>query len=105
MKQEFLTKLQELRDVYNAPMILSSAYRCGNHNNTVSSSGYNGPHTTGRAVDILVSGKNAHKLVGLAFSLGFTGIGLSQKGEHRKRFIHLDDLWEGKGPRPWIWTY
>jgi zinc D-Ala-D-Ala carboxypeptidase len=37
----------------------------------------------------------------LAFKLGFTGIGVQQKGSGR--FIHLDTM-EG-GTRPTVWSY
>lgn len=105
MNREFLTKIQELRDVYNEAMPVSSGYRCPTHNSKVSSTGINGPHVTGRAIDIRVYGHKAHKLLGIAMSLGFPGIGISQKGDKQYRFIHLDDLEPIGRPRPWIWTY
>lgn len=103
MNQAFLERLDALRWLYNKPMIVSSGYRCPHHNAKVSSTGGDGPHTTGRAVDILVSGQSAHAIIKLATHLGFTGIGVNQKSKHANRFIHLDDL---KGPtRPWVWSY
>ena len=103
MDLDFIDKLEQLRAAFNAPMRLSSAYRCPAHNEQVSHTGKRGPHTTGKAVDVLVSGQNAHRLLTLALELGFTGIGISQKGEHGKRFVHLDML-EGQ-TRPWVWSY
>jgi len=99
----FMNRLYALRTEYGRPMVITSAYRSPEYNATVSSTGHTGPHTTGRAVDVQVSGKNAYDLVRLALKHGFTGIGLKQKGPHNERFVHLDDLTEG--PRPWIWTY
>ena len=65
-----------------------------------------GPHRTGRAIDLRVHGSLALMVVRIALSEGFTGIGVSQKGDHTKRFIHLDDLTDVPGqPRPWIWSY
>jgi len=100
---EFMDKLHALRMAYSRPMVITSGYRCPAYNDSLSTTGRDGPHTTGRAVDVLVSGSDAHRLVGIAIHLGFKGIGLKQKGPHNKRFIHLDDLTEG--PRPWVWTY
>ena len=101
---EFANRLEALRKVYDKPMIISSWYRCPEHNANVSSTGKTGPHTTGRAVDVLVSGSDCLKLIEIALGLGFTGFGISQKGS--TRFLHLDDLENGAGqPRPWIWSY
>jgi hypothetical protein len=78
--------------------------RCPEHNAKVSSTGYAGPHTTGRAIDIGVSHGRALELVRMALTSGFTGIGINQKGN--ARFIHLDDIPDGEGqPRPTIWSY
>ena len=103
MQQEFIDKLDELRERIGMPMVLSSAYRCPEYNAQISSTGMTGPHTTGRAVDVLIYGKNAHMLVKTAMGMGFTGIGISQKGPHESRFIHLDDL--VLKTRPWVWSY
>ena len=99
---EFMDKLQALRKAYGKPMKITSAYRCPTHNKNVSTTGDDGPHTTGRAVDILCHGKDAFEIVRLATSLGFTGIGTKQKEQKDKRFIHLDDLADG---RPTIFSY
>ena len=103
MDPDFIGRLQDLRDVFNAPIRISSGFRCPDHNDRVSSTGRDGPHTTGKAADILVSGRDARDLVALADE--FTGIGISQKGDHASRFIHLDTLTAPDAPRPWIWSY
>jgi uncharacterized protein YcbK (DUF882 family) len=104
MNHEFMDRLEALRNQIGKPMVLSSAYRCPVHNAAVSGTGDNGPHTTGRAVDVLIRGTEALRLVAKAIELGFTGIGVKQKGG--ARFIHLDDLHPKiGGPRPWIWSY
>ena len=100
----FMDKVQLLRERYNKPMRISSGYRSPEHNAKVSSTGTEGPHTTGRAVDIMVSRGDAYLLLKLALEMNFTGIGISQKGENR--FIHLDDLTEDEtAPRPTVWSY
>lgn len=106
MDVDFVIKLDQVRERLGIPMLVTSGYRCPSWNSQVSTTGQDGPHTTGRAADIHIYGGNAHRLI-LQASLGgwFTGIGLQQKGEIRTRFIHLDDLAGPAHPRPWIWTY
>ena len=50
--------------------------------------------------DIAVTAK-----IGSALVVGFTGLGVKQKGEGR--FLHLDDLGTGEHtvPRPALWSY
>jgi len=104
MKTSFVDKLDSLREALSFPLKVSSGYRCPEHNTEVSSTGPSGPHTTGRAADLLVSRKEAYKLISYATAFGFTGLGFSQKGA--TRFIHLDDLDDAPGqPRPTIWSY
>jgi uncharacterized protein YcbK (DUF882 family) len=91
----FMDQLQELRDAYGKPMLVTSYYRSPEYNDVVSSTGRTGPHTTGRAVDIAVSGIHTAALTFHAYQLGFTGFGWQQKGAGR--FLHLDTL----EPRSW----
>jgi zinc D-Ala-D-Ala carboxypeptidase len=106
MQAEFMERLEGLRAAFGRPLVLSSAYRCGVYNTRVSSTGLQGPHTTGRACDIRISGPAAYELLALAVDLGFTGIGVQQKGPHGGRFLHLDDLAvSGQAPRPAVWSY
>ena len=109
MDQQFMDLLEAVRTDpdWDRPMKVSSAYRCPAHNDSVSSTGFNGPHTTGKAIDIQISGAEAHLLLGVAMGYDFSGIGIAQKGPHASRFIHLDTIATGetKGPRPWIWSY
>lgn len=100
MRADFMAKLQQLRNAYGKPMIITSGYRCPDHpveaKKTVS-----GAHTTGMAADIAVQGTDAYNLLKHAFALGFTGIGVQQKGGGR--FIHLDTM--QRPPRPNVWSY
>jgi hypothetical protein len=53
-----------------------------------------------------VSGKDAYELMSLAMEKGFSGIGVSQRGPHEKRFLHLDTMEDsGTHLRPWVWSY
>jgi hypothetical protein len=101
----FMDRLQRLRNTFAKPMPITSGYRSPEHNRAVSSTGYNGPHTTGRAVDIRIAGEAADKLFDLAKPHGFTGRGIRQHGDWSGRFLHLDDLTAPEHPRPRIWSY
>ena len=89
------------------PLAVSSGYRCAAHNARVSSTGSDGPHTTGKAADIRIHGAGAHRLVEIAMADGMTGLGIRQAGPHPARFIHIDMLTpdETGGLRPRIWSY
>lgn len=101
-KLDFIEKLVTIRSECNFSFIVTSGFRCPEHNLKVSTTGDNGPHTQGRAVDIAVYGSRALTLIKIALKHGFTGIGVKQNGFHSGRFIHLDDLTEN---RPYIWSY
>lgn len=103
MDAGFMELLTELRAAYAKPMRVTSAYRDPTHPIEAKKS-KPGAHTTGKAVDIAVARGEAHELMHLAFAMGFTGIGVQQKGEGR--FIHLDNMTEEDGfPRPTVWSY
>lgn len=100
MKPEFMEKLQSLRMIYGKPMRITSGYRCPQHP-IEAKKATPGAHASGCACDIGVEGREAYQVVRLAFKLGFTGIGVQQKGSGR--FIHLDTM-EG-ATRPALWSY
>jgi len=105
LDDEFLRELELLRQLFGEPMPITSGWRCPEHNNHVSSTGRDGPHTRG-AVDVGVLGNDALALIALAESQHWTGIGVSQRGPHAGRFVHLDRLPDAPGqPRPWVWSY
>lgn len=101
MQAEFMSRLQALRMRYGKPMKITSGYRCPEHP-IEAKKDKPGAHASGLACDVGVDGKQAYELMKHAFALGFTGIGVSQKGSG-SRFIHLDMLEEA--PRPNIWSY
>ena len=100
MDGEFMRMLQTLRDEMQGPLRVSSGFRCEDHNEMVSTTGRTGPHTQARATDILISGERAMVMFEKARQIGFSGIGLSQKGDHAHRFVHLDTL-----PRKALFSY
>lgn len=105
MKPEFLDSLEDIRRAYGRAMTVSSGYRCPTYNARKSSTGLSGPHTTGSAIDIAISGKDAYLLVRLAMIHGMKGIGIKQKGPWSGRFIHMDMCEQDNIPRPRIWSY
>lgn len=105
-EQDFMERVQRVRDRVNFPLKVVSGARCPTYNAKVSATGLDGPHTTGRAIDLAVSGYMALLVIDAMRAEGITGIGVSQKGPHDKRFVHGDDLPPATGrPRPWIWSY
>ena len=108
MDYEFMAMLDDLRQECGFPFPINSGYRCSKHNNSVSHTGFDGPHTFGKAADIRVYGTRALELIEAVMhpEIKLGGIGLKQHGSHESRFIHIDTLGiEYHGPRPWIWTY
>jgi len=105
MDEEFMKTLQSIRNEMQRPLKVTSGYRCEKHNARVSSTGKSGPHTYAKAADILISGADAMRLFAVAQKHGVSGVGMSQKGNHSKRFVHLDILSPDEGPRPTVWTY
>lgn len=103
MQASFMERLQQLRIAYGQPMSISSGYRSPKHPIEAKKS-RPGAHASGHACDVAVQGADAIRLLRLAIGLGFTGIGIQQKGTGR--FIHLDDHPAGAHvPRPAIWSY
>ena len=105
MDEEFMRVLQSIRDDMQRPLKITSGFRCQKRNQIVSHTGKNGPHTFAKAADILISGADALRLFAVAQKHGVSGVGMSQKGDHNKRFVHLDTLSPDEGPRPTVWTY
>ena len=106
MVTPFMAKVEAMRSVFGKPLTVSRAYSCSKHNMEVSKTGPNGPHTTGHAIDIVISGEDDYALLDIALTIGFNGIGINQKGPMDKRFLHFDDLQNSPTvPRPRIWSY
>lgn len=101
IKEELVEKVQLLRDIYKKPLAVTSGYRCPLHP-IESKKSSPGAHALGLAVDLGVDRAAAYEVLKIAFSLGFSGIGVNQKGGGR--FIHLD-VADKQLPRPTIWSY
>lgn len=106
MAPEFLRRLDVLRGLCGFPITLTSGCRCRRYNRKVGG-GQHSAHLEGKAVDIACNGFQAWQILKFATTLGFSGVGIMQKGDIDQRFIHLDiaDTIDGKRPRPTIWSY
>ena len=106
MDREFVFHLDFIRGRLHFPLRVNSGYRCPDHNERVSSTGRTGPHTTGKAADLGVFGRQAHELIREALVYRwFTGLGVNQRGAHASRFVHLDALPTDSKSRPTVRTY
>lgn len=110
LDHQTILNLQALRDEVG-PLPISSAFRCENHP-VEQGKERPGTHRAGHGIDIQCSGARANEVLEAAMAQGcWTGVGISQKGKHASRFIHLDNLpVEGKAGyehiiRPNIWSY
>lgn len=80
--------LQQIRDHFNAPITITSAYRCPTHNRRVG--GATGSrHTKGDAADIVVKGRTPAEVAKYAESIGIKGIGLYETNADGF-FVHID---------------
>jgi zinc D-Ala-D-Ala carboxypeptidase len=100
MSQPFMERIIKVRELFG-PISPNSAYRCPAHNNAVSHTGLNGPHTTGKAMDIPCSGEGMYRLHEIVTNMKFPGIGIA------RTYIHVDDCSYAidKIVRPRIWIY
>jgi len=96
---------QAVRNELGHSVILSSGYRCPEHNDAISSTGREGPHTKG-AQDLALYGGDSIVATRVLMQRGVTGFGAKQHGPYNKRFVHHDRLEQAEGcPRPWQWGY
>ena len=95
--------LQQIRDHFNAPITITSAYRCPTHNSRIG--GATGSrHTKGDAADIVVKGRTPREVAKYAESIGIKGIGLYETSADGY-FVHIDtrstkSFWYGQNEQP-----
>lgn len=95
MSEEFLLKLDALREACGFPFIVTSGYRSPNHSIEARKE-RPGTHSQGIAADIATAGGNQrYVIVQKALEMGFTGIGVA------KTFIHVDI----RETTPVVWSY
>lgn len=87
MQPSTLSKLKQARQIAGVPFVLTSAYRCEEHNRNVGGKP-NSAHLRGYAVDIKVqNSQSAMKILKALLSVGFNRIGYNSK----TKFFHVDD--------------
>ena len=80
--------LNKIREHFNAPITISSGYRCIVHNRNVG--GATGSrHSKGDAADIIVKGHTPREVAQYAESIGIKGIGLYETAKDGY-FVHID---------------
>lgn len=95
MSEEFIHKLDELREKCGFPFKITSGYRSTSHS-IEAKKAKPGRHTEGIACDIAVSnGFERMNIVHEALKLNFTGIGVA------KGFVHVDI----RDATPVLWCY
>ena len=95
MEQDFLSKLDSLREACGFPFVITSGYRSPDHPIEAVKE-IPGTHAQGIAADIkITNAAHRYAIIREALSMGFTGIGVA--GD----FIHVDT----RGTAPVIWTY
>jgi len=86
IKEDALKTLQELRDAFDAPLKINSAFRCPKHNEEVGGKP-SSQHLEGTAFDISTRGMDLETKLSLqeiAEEVGFTGFG------YYNTFLHVD---------------
>lgn len=92
---KLINYLQKIRNHFNSPVTINSAYRCDTHNKKVGGAS-NSYHTKGMAADIVVKDIEPKEVAKYAESIGVLGIGLYET------FAHIDtrskkSFWYGHG--------
>ena len=95
IQDEFVHRLDELREACGFPFIVTSGYRSPKHSIEARKS-KPGTHAQGIAADIRVSGGAQRRLVvEKALEMGFNGVGVA------KTFVHVDI----RTTTPVLWCY
>jgi len=90
-----ITELQALRDKFGAPMVITSATRCKEHNTAIGGAP-DSMHLQGLAVDVMVKPSLRWALLADAMAMGvWRGVGVNTS------FIHLDL----RTDTPTVWVY
>jgi len=100
MNEDFMMKLQQLRDSCNFPLHVNSGFRCKKKN--IDCGGHeNSAHLTGEGADLRCERNQARTVIQKAIEMGFS-VGIQQKGT--SRFVHVDSKLRSSG-NPNLWSY
>ena len=84
MDKQLLEMLDKLREEAGIPLVISSAYRCPEHNKAIGGVA-NSAHSQGKAVDIRCrDSHNRFKILKATFTVGFRRI------EPKETWVHVD---------------
>lgn len=90
VNEKLIEYVEQIRTHFNAPVTITSPYRCPVHNSRPSVGGAPGSrHTKGDAADIVVKGIAPRIVAQYAESIGILGIGLYETGKDGY-FVHID---------------
>ena len=90
VNEKLIEYLEKIREHFNAPITITSPYRCPTHNSRPSVGGAPGSrHTKGDAADIVVKGVAPRTVAQYAESIGILGIGLYETANDG-HFVHID---------------
>lgn len=105
VNEKLIEYLEKIREHFNAPITITSPYRCPTHNSRPSVGGAPGSrHTKGDAADIVVKGIAPRTVAQYAESVGILGIGLYETNSDG-HFVHIDtrdyrSFWYGQSEQP-----
>jgi uncharacterized protein YcbK (DUF882 family) len=101
IEQDLIDKLEKVRELYGKPIVITSGYRCPDHNKAVGGKN-NSTHMSGMAVDIcpkLLTLDDLDLLYDVCYDI-FDNIGDGRS----KKFIHVDTRSaKSTGKRRWIY--
>ena len=81
--EALVAHLQQIRDHFGKPVVITSGYRCPSHNSAVGGT-TNSFHTKGQAADFYIKDVPTPEIARYAESIGVPGIGLYDD------FVHID---------------
>lgn len=103
INEDFITRLDDLREHAGFPFRVHSGFRCPTYNNQVSSTGLDGPHPTGWAADIgTYTSQERFRLIRVAIQYDCERLGWGSN------FIHIDfcnELDVDRYPPEVFWDY
>ncbi len=104
MNEDFMMRLQQLRDACNFPLHINSGYRCEKKNIDCGGHPTSGHLDSGegaQAADLRVERDQARVVIQKAIEMGFS-VGIAQKG--KSRFVHVDTK-PRKSGKANLWSY
>lgn len=103
INEQLVTYLEQIRNHFNAPISITSPYRCPTHNSRIGGAARS-RHSRGDASDIVVKGVSPRVVAQYAESIGILGIGLYETSKDGY-FVHIDtrdykSFWYGQNEQP-----